>query len=504
VREIVRLERRDGIPVVRLKLEQAQSRDVALVIPADSALLRSEVSLNAIRHIAQSLALDVVIVTDGRGAALARSLGLRTASSETRAHRMKAQGLGWHAAGSPDGTTAPGRGRPSGTLPTAHGHEPPTGRWRPRPAPVLAAVGVAILLLVGIAFWVPRATVRLDLQGVSQAAEADLVASVDVSEADHEQGLIPARQVRIELVGEETGQATGRKSTPDQYATGEVVFANKTTDEVTVPKGTVVRTSDGVPVRFYTLLDVKVPAGFGATARAPIMAFEPGAGGNVNALTIRVVEGEPSYQVEALNDKPTQGGGDRRESVVAPEDHDRLRASLMQRLQQESYDQLIKVLNPGEWVPPDSLEVAIVEETFDKKVDEPADTVRLTMKVAVTGVAVDGEAVRQVMVRRLQDSGSGSLVVNEATLSVDQPVGKAIVESGSVRFHVRARGLLVPSIDLRGISARIAGQAPQQAEGWLLAEYRLRRPPEIRVTPGWWPLLPRIPSHIQVQLSGGV
>ncbi len=502
MRETVRLERGDGIPVVRLKLEQARSREVALVIPADSDLLCSEVSLNAIRHIAQGLALDVVIVTDGRAARLARSLGMRTVSSEAGAHRVKAARPKRRVVDALEASHIPWRPyTPSGI---ARGLRASAPGWSPRPRSVLAAIGLVLVLLVGAAVWLPRATVYLDLPGDSMSTEADLVASADIPEPDHQHGLIPARQVQIEIVGQETGQATGRRSTPDQYASGEVVFANKTTDEVTVPKGTVVRTSDGVPVRFYTLLDVKVPAGFGATARAPIMAFEPGAGGNVSALTIRVVEGEPSYQVEVLNDKPTHGGGERRESVVAREDHDRLRASLMQRLQQESYDQLIKGLNPGEWVPPDSLEVAIAEETFDRQVDEPAEMVGLTMRVTVSGLAVNGEAVRQVMARRLEAARRGGLVVNEASLMVEQPVGKADVEGGTVRFRARARALLVPSIDLRSVSGRIAAKDPRRAAGWLVAEYDLRQVPEIRVTPTWWPFLPPIPSHINVQLSGGI
>jgi len=358
-------------------------------------------------------------------------------------------------------------------------------------------------LLAGLALLVPSATVVLDPKGSQATAEAQMLASTDVEQIDAERGWVPARLVEIEAVGEEEGQTTGMQSLPDQHATGEVVFANKTMEPIAVTKGTVVRTNDGEPVKFYTLLDVGVPGSYGATARAAIMAFEPGSEGNVEALTIRVVEGDAGYQVDVLNDKPTRGGSEKRIGIVAREDYDRLRAQLMQRLQQEAYGLVVKQLDEGEWVPPDTLEVAIAGEVFDKKLDEPSEMLRLTMKVRLSGVAVQGQATREIMARTLEARSKG-LVVNDVTLQVEQPVGTVAVEGQVVRFKARASALLVPAIDLRTVSAQIAGQDRQGALRWLSGEdgLDLRRPPEVRIQPHWWPRLPWLPSRISVQLSG--
>ncbi len=507
MRETIRLGEGDGIAAVRYKLEQARSSRVSLVVPRGSPLLRSEVDLALVRHLAESLALDVVLVTEDRAAAaIARSLGLRTATSTEKAPR----GLDHRAAGLPQQPSGDGSNRLSAsaesTRPTSMAVEggllAESGR-RPWAIVLAGGAGVLLLLLLGFAVFAPSATVALDPKGDQADIEAMVLASTDLQQVDYEQGQVPARQVQIEIDGEESGQSTGKRSSPDQHASGEVVFANKTTEQVDVPKGTVVRTNDGVPVKFYTLLDVQVPGSFGATARAPIMAFDAGPGANVEALTIRVVEGEPAYKVDVLNDQPTRGGNEKRVGIVASQDYDRLRASLMQRLQQQAYDTLVQQLDSGEWIPQDSLEVAIAEEAFDKKLDEPAEALRLTMKVRVTGLAVQGEGTRKLLTRMLEARSKG-LVVNDATLQVDQPVGNAIVDGQLIRFKARARALLVPAIDLRTVSARVAGQSPERALTWLTSQYDLRQAPEIQIWPRWWPLLPKLPYRIQVHLGGGL
>lgn len=512
MRETIQLEAEDGVFAVRQLLEESGSRQVALVVPSGNSILRSEASLGLIRRFAESLAVDLILVSGDRvGLERAHAVGLRTAGSAADAQGMSPKRPGLPLLLRPVAIPA--------SLPSIEalrarvaGLQLRLPQKRSQQIGLVAvALAVALALLVILMVVVPSAEVSLDPQGERQSAQIEVVASTGLEQVDYEQRQVPARQVSIEVVGEENGQTTGKTSSAGDHATGEVVFANRTTDAIVIPKGTAVRTVDGDPVRFYTLLDVEVPGSYGATARAPIMAFEPGPVGNVGALTIRAVEGEAGYKVEALNDKATHGGNDKRISTVSLEDNDRLRASLMQRLQQQANDLLVQQLEVGEWVPPDSMEVVILDEAFDKKVDEPADTLRLTMKVRVSGLAVQGQGTRALMSRLLEaqaSSGKGQaskgLVVNDATLQVEQPVGKASVSGQSVSFQVSAEALLVPAIDLRTVSKGLAGRVREDALSWLAAQYNLREAPQIRIRPSWWPRLPWLASHIKVTLSGGL
>lgn len=113
--------------------------------------------------------------------------------------------------------------------------------------------------------------------------------------------------------------ASGRIDVLDAQATGRVVFANKTNSPVVVPKGTIVRTGSGTVVRFATTSDVQLPGSLYASAPVGIVALEPGPVGNVQALTINVVEGEVAMRVDVLNDAPTSGGTVKGVPVVDPD-----------------------------------------------------------------------------------------------------------------------------------------------------------------------------------------
>ncbi len=506
MRETIELEAGDSVAILRHRLEGVRSRRVALLVPPDSVLLRSEVQLALVRRTAEALALDLVLVTgDTAVAERARAVGLRTVGSLPAAYRLRSLRRGGPSSRLSQAlraTTSLARPQAASVLRLAMPVRP--GSVGTQIAVLALAVGAVLALLLGAALLLPSATVLLDPIGEVANVEADVSASAQLQQIDYEQKRVPARQVQTEVIGEETGQTTGRETMPDGHATGEVVLANKTTEEVTVPKGTVVRTNDGIPVKFYTLLDAKVPGSFGATARVPIMAFEPGSEGNVQALTIRVVEGEPSFQVDVLNDKALQGGTEKPVAIVSAEDRDRFRATLMQRLQQEAYNRLVGDLSQGEWVPPDSLDIQVVEETFDKKVGEQSEMLRLLMKVRVTGLAVAGQGTQSLLTRLLETRQAKGLVVNESTLQVQQPVGSAGVEGQVIRFKARASALMVPVIDLGALSRHIAGQDPKRATLWLTSRYALRQPPQIRLQPAWWPRLPWLPWRIHARLAGGL
>ncbi len=500
LRETIRLGERDSVAVARSKLEAATFHRVALVVPAGCQALRDRVSMALIRRQAEALALDLVLVTPSDELAdLARQAGLRVSSSEAGAQRMRRV----RAQAVPIAHPAP--------LPSRHVGQGGEGQTvssiniglgsKAQMAAVAAAGAVLLLCFLAMVIILPSATVVLEPVGASATAEVDVVASAAAPQGGD---WVPARVVEIELMDVEASQTTGRQSAPDQRATGEVVFANKSTEAITVTKGTIVRTTAAEPVRFYTLLDVAVPAGYGAVARVPIMAFEPGPAGNVDALTIRAVEGEIGLQVDVLNDEPTRGGSDKRVNIVTAEDCDRVRAQLLQRMQQDAYNALVGQLAPGEWVPPDGLDLAIVDEIFDARPAEPADTLNLTMTVRVAGLAVDGQATRDLIVQRLEAQEGGGRVVNKATLQVDQPVGGVEVLGQTIHFRARGSAILVEPIDRHAVGTHLAGQPLRAATEWLSGRFDLREAPEVRISPAWWPRMPWLSGRIRIELAGGV
>ena len=494
--EVIRLLRSDSVDTVGELLQGAPpGAQVWLVAPWRMALTRNLVYLKLLRRMADAAALDLRLVShDLLTRTLAREAGIpvyRSLPWRLRRYRR------------PRSQSAPGL---AGRVVAFEGKL--GWRWRRRPRNlsfggvllslvVIAFLGVALLGIAAIL--IPSATVRLEPVARTVSGSLEVTAHPEYRDIDYGQAIVPARVVQVIISGRGETPATGRIDVPDGHATGEVVLVNKTTEAVIVPKGTVVRTGSGVNVRFYTVADVELPPALYASARVGVIAFEPGPVGNVQPLTINVVEGPVAHLVNVLNDQPTRGGSMKRVATVASEDVDKLRAELIGRLQQEAYAQLVGELQAGEFIPPESVDAQVMAEHFDQVLEQQSDVLSMEMKVVVRGTAVDGKSL-EALAKHFLESREKGLTLIEGTLEV-QRADDVRMEQKVARFHVMARGVVAPMVDVEGLKASLRGRKVAQAASWLSEHLDLRAEPEIEVFPQQWEWMPWLPGHINVIIS---
>jgi len=362
---------------------------------------------------------------------------------------------------------------------------------------VLLITGLVALLAGLVVLTVPQATVRLVPAVIQLEAGVTVIADPTVERVDAERNVIPARELRVQVEG--TGQipTTGRKDIPDAPAGGKVIFINKTSNQVTVPQGTMVRTSTGVNIRFTTVTTVTVPAGRDSKAEAEILAVEGGPGGNVGAFLINNIEGPLSLQLQVINEIPTSGGGVRQVGMVTQGDKERLRASLLQQLQQESYVRLTEKLKPQEVLPRETMEVLILGETYDKFVDEPADFLGLKLQVVAVGLAFGEQDANQLSLQALKRQVPAGYDLSREGLVFE--VGKDVqVNEGKVAFSARARGLAVARVDTVAVRDAVRGRDVAEAETYLTQNLPLRQPAVIDLNPNWLGRVPWLPFRVRV------
>ena len=383
--------------------------------------------------------------------------------------------------------------------------------WKQRPRQI--GVGVALLSVIVILGLVgaflavamalmPSAVVKLEPITQPVSASLDVTASPAYQEIDYGRAIIPARMTQAIVAAKGETPASGRLDTPDGQASGEVVFVNRTDGPITVPKGTIVRTSSGVNVRFYTVADVELPAELYGHARVAIIALDPGPTGNVKAFTINAVEGEVAHLVDVLNDSPTEGGTIERVAIVAYEDFDRVRAELIERLQIEAYDQLVSELDEEEFVPPNSLDVQVMSQQFDQVVDQKSDVLSMEMTIVARGIAIDGQSLRELAARALENSPSNGLRLIENSLNV-QRSEEVRVDGTEVYFRVTARGTVAPVVDADRVKSAIRGKTVSDAAHWLGQQLQLQSDPDISVIPSWWDRVPWLPARMDIIISSG-
>jgi hypothetical protein len=346
----------------------------------------------------------------------------------------------------------------------------------------------------------PAATVVLPLEKSTQQMGVSVWLSPELTGTTLAGG-VPVRVDKVVVEDEGEIAATGKMSVPDQIATGKVVFTNLTDAAVTIPKGTIVLTVIGEPVRYITTQAASLKAGTGQTTTVEIEAFKPGKAGNTAASTIRAVEGGVGLQTAVDNPEPVGGGTDRTEIAPSRADEARLRQELSDRMTEKAAEWLRGMYVEGAYTIKQSVtEVQVLEGERIPAEGQPGDTLHLRLKVEYQGWVVKGEDLRTVASNVMDASLPEGMTGVENTMLL--MFGKTVTpEDNGLRWELTVKRQIAPVVDVKSAIAQILGKNRKQALVILEHEYSLREKPVILLAPVWWPWLPVIQSQIRVDFK---
>ncbi len=493
MQQIIQLRPEDDIATIRARIQAADLARIVLVVPRNCWALQSERGLQLLRRAADDSGAHVALVAhDERVREYAEEYGFPIFNSLAQAQRarwrmlppLRATGLRL----APPPPTAP-----ESTRPFAWASD-----WIREWRRALALLAGALLMLCLAAFFlVPTAQVRIVPAYLALTTTTDIVVDSSIGQINAETRAIPARRLLRDISGTAQLQTTTTKNIPNARATGTVIFTNLRAEETMIPPGAIVKTSAGVPIRFTTTTTTTVPAGIGSRAEAPVQAVDPGPSGNVKALAINVVEGSLALVVRVINTKPMVSGNLRAVKVVTADDKKKLEEQLLQQLKQQAPSLLRAMLKPGEFIPPDSVLVDVVDQQFDHAVDEPAEVLNLKMTASAFGLAVEQENVQALMsliLKRQMQTGY-DLLPNGVRVEV-LPGGK--FQGIQLRQPIRAIGYTTPQLDAAKVARAVQGKSVDEAKQYLSNAVSLAQPPEIRVTPPGWLWMPWLAFRIAV------
>ncbi len=259
----------------------------------------------------------------------------------------------------------------------------------------------------------------------------------------------------------ETGTVptTGSSQKATDRAAGEVVFSNLGSAPVNIPAGTSVSTSTGTPVEFRTTRDALLESGVGTRVTVPVEAVEPGTIGNVRPNTINTVNGSLRFRVRVSNGAGTYGGGSALTPVVTQADRDQLAAVLLDQAEQKAYDSLKAQLEPGEWLPPESVQTFVVAQSFDQYNDEEALNLTGTLRVLAQGLAVNENQASDIILRAVEQQVPANARLVADSLAVSRQPGAEFVNN-SVAFTMTVNADYTTPIDAGEVRDAILGQSP--------------------------------------------
>ncbi len=379
-----------------------------------------------------------------------------------------------------------------------------------RPAPVwlrwagnLLLGSLMVAVLAGFTIYVlPAATITIQPGRLPLQTDLAMMAVAGIDAATVDEGQLPARVIKFDLQESGAVPASGTTQKATEKATGEVVFSNLSSTEVTIPVNTLVSTSSGTPVEFRTQQEVKIPGGVGQRVTVLVESVEPGTIGNVRANTINTVVGALRFRTRVNNPNGTFGGGSELVSTVSQQDRELLVSTLMAQAESKAYESLLSQLKPGEWLPTESMQTFLVAQSFDQYSDEMAQQLSGTVRVLAQGLAVNEQEATNVILSELeaQVPERGRLVL-DSVRAQRRPGSEAT--NTTVTFTMTVAADYTTPIDPDEVRAAVAGLSPDDAVAVIQERWVIAGTPDIYLDPAWRGVVPNLRSRIQVRVDYG-
>lgn len=486
---------------VRELLRRATVKQLLLVLPweVSDKGWRAPLDFEVLARASLEEELDVaMVVEDPERRPLAREAGFVVFPSEEAARAAIAQSRRFPA------QRRPQRPQPQVRPPWAEDPQPrelPLSRRRHGWQWLLEGLMALVVLgvLVGFAFLLlPSAKVQLTPQSRTFSLIVPVSVDPDLKEVDLQRNVIPSRRVGDEFESYAEVRPTGQSYAFSGKATGYVVFSNLLGQPYRVPKGTLVRTSSGsYPVRFLTTEEITVPPL--GQERAPIEATEEGPRGNVDAYQINFVEGVAGFALKVTNPEPISGAESQIVTMVTEADKERVWSIAAQQVLDVAYEELVQggYLEPGEFLPRQNLTIqAVPKEAYTHLAGEQSDVLGLSLRLLITGEAVRAQDVQAVAYRQLAQALPEGYTLTDMRFEVGESAEED-VGPGRFTFYVTAQGLAAASLDLETARREIRGLRLAEASAALSETLLLAQPPEITLTPPWFPFIPWMEMRTQ-------
>lgn len=461
--EVLFLDPEDDLGSIRAKLESVSADEIYLVIPRRCPVLRAPLEFRILARLANDMASETIIVTsDGGRRALARHEGLRTRKSIN-----SVRGLSKHA-------TAIG-----GALSSVP-------EWLPIPTVSTLLVLGLLVGLLGLIALVVLPVMKVTVSPTTQTVNRVIEIAVDPTfrAADVQKGQLPGTlmQRRLEVTG--AAPTSNNRQGGRDRARGEVVFTNRNSREIIVPRTAIVIARNGS--RYSVDSDVRLPPFSVSVARGAITAVNPGVAGNVDVGNITQIEGN-FEGVSITNQRATTGGTDRDVRTVSQDDISKLREQLVKRAQDQLMQEFTAQAGPDKSVPPHTLKVRVENEVYEPPLDAEGDQVTAKLMVAATVTSFANLDLNRLAQQMMLSSAPAGYDLPMDQMRLNPP---EVTEAVDQRMQLRISGsaLLTRGIDVNALEQSLRGKSPTEAASILQSSPDLSgATSQVELTPAWAP-----------------
>ena len=491
---VIQLEHHDDVISTRDKITGSKSARILLIWPERGAILNRKLDLVLLQRFAQKIGGQLALVTSDADVLFnAAEQGIPIFETAEEAQKRP-----WRRPRNKRRGTLRRERKPV-DLEKMRSKLPPKKLDKvENPALRIAAFTVGICAALAlILFFLPNAQVKLALAEQNQTLNLGIRADPKITSPDLS-GELPAYPKTVVVEGQDEIPSTGQSILPDKTASGNVTLTNLTEQPVNVPTGTIVLTNSIPAIRFQTVQDVVVPAGSGKTADVSVQAVQAGTSGNVIGGDIQAIEGAVGLSASVINSEATTGGTDQLNAVPTNDDYLAVRTRLVQTLQQTALKELQSGLKPDEkLIAADVILNKVQQETRLPAAGQPGDRLKLTLRIEFDGSYYRQEDLQAIANQSLDANLPKGYGPVSGTLTV-APISPAVRDGDSIGWQISASRKIHQNWSSDYLAQAVAGKTKAQANQIIQSALKLKSPPEIVLTPGWWSRLPFLTFQIKM------
>lgn len=371
-------------------------------------------------------------------------------------------------------------------------------------------VGLVTLIILGGLFFLywywPKASIVIFAK--PQVLQKDFTIKLDptASRIDKTNLILPAKKVGTTVEEQKETPTTGTKLTGEK-AKGEVTIYNRTAKEKIFLKGTQLIGPNNL--QFTLDEDVTVASASAGSdyvtvpgkAVVKTTAGVLGSDSNLASGTEFAVGNFSRSDFIARNDSALSGGTSRQIQVVTKQDQEKILAAVQKELEQKAASDLKSQLNPQEKLIEESLKSTIVEKNFDKKIDEEANTIKLSLKLKVESLSFSENDFKELINDEIQKSVPTNFEYDSGQTETSfQLQGSS---QGIFTFIASFKANLKPKFDVEEIKKNLVGKKPILGETYLgnlpnVQTFEIKISPRL---PEKIATFPRVANHINIEIG---
>ncbi|HTK03444.1 MAG TPA: baseplate J/gp47 family protein [Alphaproteobacteria bacterium] len=361
-----------------------------------------------------------------------------------------------------------------------------------KPLIIFLSMFLVLILSLGLAWWFyPKAVVAIYVTPKNFEQEVDFAFNSSNSQV-----------LTTEVSGEKSKAATGSKTVGDK-AKGTVQIQNGTALPINLAAGTFLLSSGSLKFSLDNSASVSAalsPSSPG-TATVNVTAETIGADHNLAKDEVFRVGNYPKAEVDAKSTTDFSGGSSTQILAVSKDDQTSLEKDLKAELSQNATNDLSQKVTDSQIFVGDLASLDVAKETFDHKVGDQVDKVKLKLSLEATGIAADRTKLLELARGILKSKIPAGFVLRDSQINFKFTFVDA--KEGNFNYKITMNANFLPAVNTANIIKQISGKTPEVVENYLskvpgFSRATITLKPRL---PGIFGTLPRVHQNITIEVS---